>query len=62
MSASIWAKIDALFYGCDIPTISQFLGQIQLRASSLSKNSINPVYVAGNILDEECRQLLANYA
>jgi tRNA(Arg) A34 adenosine deaminase TadA len=62
MSAAIWAKIDALFYGCDIPTISQFLGQIQLRASSLSKNSINPVYVAGNILDEECRQLLANYA
>jgi tRNA(Arg) A34 adenosine deaminase TadA len=62
MSAAIWAKVDALFYGCDIPTITQFLGQIQQRASRLSKNSIKLVPVAGDILEPECRKLLTAFA
>ena len=62
MSAAIWAKTDAVFYGCDIPTISSYLGQIHLRADSLSENGIKNIPVVGNVLEPECRKLLAAYS
>lgn len=62
MSAAIWARVDAVFYGCDIPTISKFMGQIHLRSDQLSENDIKTVTVTGNILEKDCRRLLANYA
>ena len=62
MSAAIWARVDTVFYGCDIPTISKFMGQIHLRSDQLSENDIKTVTVSGNILEKDCRKLLANYA
>lgn len=45
MSAAIWAKMDTIFYGCDIPTISRYMKQIDMRASSFSPHSFTEMSI-----------------
>jgi len=61
MSAVIWAKIDAVFYGCSIPEISNFTDQINLRAKYLAKKISGSVYLSDGILLEENRKLLKEF-
>ena len=58
MSAAIWAKIDTLFFGCDIPTIATYMDQIDVSAEQINRHSFNSIELKGNILGEECKDLL----
>lgn len=62
MSAAIWAKIDTIFYGCDIPMISKYMEQIQLRAETLADSGFVETHLKGEIMIYECEVLLKNYS
>ena len=62
MSAAIWSKIDTVFYGCDIPMISNYMGQIQLRADTLAESAFVETHVCGEIMIDECEELLKKYS
>jgi len=62
MSAAIWARIDTVFYGCDIPTISKYMGQIELRANTLADSGFKAIQVKGDVMFKECEELLKRYA
>lgn len=62
MSAAIWSKIDTVFYGCDIPMISNYMGQIQLRADTLAESAFAETHVCGEIMIDECEELLKKYS
>ena len=62
MSAAIWARVDAVFYGCDIPTISTYMDQIDLRADAIAESSFSNTYLEGKIMITECEQLLKKYS
>ncbi len=58
MSAAILAKIDTLFFGCDIPTIATYMDQILLDAEAVNKHGFHSVKLKGNVLSNECEALL----
>jgi tRNA(adenine34) deaminase len=58
MNVAIWAKVDALFYGCSIPEISVFTDQIDIRAETLNAKSFHRVAIQGDVLKGECIKLL----
>lgn len=62
MSAAIWAKIDAVFFGCGIPLITQYMKQINLRAEKIAESGFYEPHIKGGILAKECEQLLRNYS
>jgi len=62
MSAAIWAKIDTVFYGCDIPLIAKYMDQINVRAEDLLKAAFLNINVAGGVCEVECRELLRKYS
>lgn len=62
MSAAIWAKIDTIFYGCDIPLIAKYMDQINLRADKIVGYSFTDIRVRGDIMGQECEILLKNHA
>src|SRR6056297_4206519 len=62
MSAAIWARIDTVFYGCDIPTISKYMGEIHLRAGTVAESGFSPTHVKGDIMITECLRLLDKFA
>src|SRR6056297_4279185 len=62
MSAAIWARIDTVFYGCDIPTISKYMGEIELRANTLADSGFKAIQVKGDVMFKECEELLKRYA
>lgn len=62
MSAAIWAKIDHVFYGCDIPAISERMDQINLSSKSIAKRSFYRIEVQGGILEKDCRTLLNKFS
>jgi len=62
MSAAIWAKIDTLFYGCDIPTIASYMDQIDISAERINRHSFRSVKLMGGLLRNECEKLLEAYS
>lgn len=62
MSAAIGAKINTVFYGCNIPIIKQSVDQTNLRAHKLAKFSFSNVHVKGGIRNKECSALLRKYS
>ena len=62
MSAAIWAKIDSIFYGCSIPEISKFMDQIDMRAGNMNSKSFYRITIHGNVLKDECLNLLKKYS
>lgn len=60
-SAAIWAKIDTIVYGADIPTIAGFMPQISLRANDVCNQSFTSVNVVHGFMKEECTQLLRKF-
>jgi len=61
MSAAIWAKVDAIFYGCTIPEISLFMDQIDMRAEDLNIKSFHRVTILDSVLKDECINLLNKF-
>jgi len=62
MSAALWARIETVFYGCSIPLISKYLGQIHLRAGTVAESGFSSTHVKGDIMITECEQLLKKYS
>lgn len=62
MSAVIWAGIDTVFFGCDIPEISHYMDQIEIRTEDIARNSFVDITVRGGILTGDCNQLLEKYS
>ena len=62
MSAALWAKIDTVFYGCNIPTITEYMNQIDLRSHTLASSGFKETHVKGEIMLTECEDLLKRYA
>jgi len=60
-SAAIWAKIDTIIYGADIPTITKFMPQISLRAQTVCEHSYTDMNVIADFMEKECNQLLQKY-
>lgn len=62
MSAVIWAKIDTLYFGCDIETITRFMDQIDLNCEEINNYSFRKVEIGKPLLREECMELLRKYS
>lgn len=62
MSAAIWARVDTVFYGCDIPTIANYMDQISIRAYEISEHSFFDTTIKGGIMRKECEMLLRNHS
>lgn len=62
MSAVIWAKIDTLYFGCDIETITLFMDQIDLKCEEINNYSFRKVEIGKPLLREECMELLRKYS
>ncbi len=62
MSAAIWAKIDTVFYGCDIPSISKKMPQIDLRSIDINEKSFHNVTIQGGVLESRCMELLQHFS
>jgi guanine deaminase len=62
MGAVIWAKIDTVFYGCDIPSISKKMPQIDLRSIDINKKSFHNVTIQGGVLENSCMELLQQFS
>jgi len=60
-SAAIWAKIDTIIYGAEIPAITKFMPQISLRAQTVCEHSFTSVNVFHGFMKEECIQLLRKF-
>jgi tRNA(Arg) A34 adenosine deaminase TadA len=61
-SAAIWAKIDTIVYGADIPAISKFMPQISLRAKEICDQSFTDTEVIHGFMEKECIQLLQKFS
>lgn len=62
MSAAIWARVDTVFYGCDIPEIKKYMDQIDLRAEELLNAGFVKISIGGGVNKSECRNLLIKYS
>jgi len=62
MSAAIWAKIDAVFYGCGIPSISKKMPQIDIRSININEKSFHNVTIQGGVLENSCMELLKQFS
>jgi guanine deaminase len=62
MGAVIWAKIDTVFYGCDIPSISKKMPQIDLRSIDINKKSFHNMTIQGGVLENSCMELLQQFS
>lgn len=60
-SASIWAKVDTIVYGADIPTITEFMPQISIRAKTVCERSFKQVNVIHGFMEQECARLLQKF-
>ncbi len=58
MSAAIWAKIDVIYFGCDIPSISKNMDQIDIRSKDINEKSFHNVTIQGGVLENRCMELL----
>lgn len=57
MSAIIWTGIGEVIYGCDIPTASNYVNQINIRAKEVAAESWYSPIIKGGILAKECEEL-----
>lgn len=62
MGAVIRARINTVFYGCDISVITNYLPQIGIRAAELNLHSFFTTEIKGGLLNEECLKLLKQYS
>lgn len=61
-SAIIWTGIETVVFGCDIPTISEHLHQIDIRADEIIKKSSSNIGLKSNFLFTECEELLKKFS
>lgn len=62
MSAIIWSGIRSVVYGCDIPTISIYMNQIDIRAEEIIQKSSVNIELHSGFMVAECEVLLRNYS
>lgn len=62
MSAAIWAKIDVVYYGCDIPSISKKMPQIDIRSRDINEKSFHNMTIHGGVLEKRCIELLQHFS
>ncbi len=62
MSAAIWAKVDTIYFGCDIPTISRFMDQIDLYSRDVNRHSFRKIEIGAPLLPDACLKLLEKYS
>lgn len=62
MSAIIWSGIETVVFGCDIPTISTYMNQIEIRAEEIGKKSSTKVEIMSGFMASECEQLLRKFS
>jgi tRNA(Arg) A34 adenosine deaminase TadA len=62
MSAILWSGIQTVVYGCDIPTISTFMKQIEIRAEEIVRKSSAQIELHSGFMASECEKLLQKYS
>lgn len=62
MSAIVWSGIQTVVYGCDIPTISTFVKQIEIRAEEVIDKSSADIELHPGFMASECEVLLQKYS
>ena len=60
--AALWHKIDTIYYGVDIETISRFMPQIRVSSPEIIRQSFRPCQVHGQLLEAQCEELFRRYA
>ncbi|MDZ7720343.1 MAG: nucleoside deaminase [Balneolaceae bacterium] len=61
-SAIIWSGIQTVVYGCDIPTISSYMKQIEIRAEEMIQKSSANIELHSGFMASECEDLLQKYS
>lgn len=62
ISAIIWSGIPTVIFGCDIPTISTYMKQIEIRAEDIIQKSSANIELHSGFMVTECEVLLRNYS
>jgi len=62
MSAIIWSGIQTVIFGCDIPTVSSYMEQIELPAKEISQKSYSTVELHSGFMVSVCEELLQKYS
>lgn len=62
MSAIIWSGIEMVVFGCDIPTISTYMKQIEIRAEKIIKKSSSKIELKPGFMLSECEALLRKFS
>jgi tRNA(Arg) A34 adenosine deaminase TadA len=62
ISAIIWSGIPTVVFGCDIPTISKYIKQIEIRAEEIIERSSANIELQSGFMASECEVLLRNYS
>lgn len=62
ISAIIWSGIQTVVYGCDIPMISNYLKQIDIRAKEVINKSSVEIELHPGFMVSECEALLSKYS
>lgn len=62
MSATIWANLETVVYGCSIPEISKYLPQIQIRCNEIVQKSFRSIDINPHFMKIECLALLKRFS
>lgn len=62
MSAIIWSGIQTVVCGCDIPMVSTFMKQIDIRAEEVINKSSMDIELHHGFMASECEVLLHKYS
>ncbi len=62
MGAILWHKMNTVYFGADIRTISKYLPQIMMPSREIAERGFGECEIIPGILAEECEQLLIRYA
>lgn len=61
-SAIIWSGIETVIFGCDIPTVSTYMKQIEIRAEEMIKKSSSKIELKPNFMSSDCKNLLRKFS
>lgn len=62
MSAIIWSGIQTVVFGCDIPKVSTYMHQIEIRAEEIIQQSRSSIDLHTAFMESDCEALLQEYS
>lgn len=60
-AAAVWAKLDAVFFGCTIEQVSEYRPQIHISCNYVRDHGFHSQYIKGGIAQNSCLELLKKF-